>query len=344
MCMKILKKSFRFLLAGCTAILFLTLFCAVYYRWPVHLPNPNQNTDYIWQPGFHWMLMSEGISWGKIDDAGFNNLQVMDDPNVLILGSSHMEAKNVRQDQNTAYLLQQKLGPDYRVYNMGISGHFFSKICQYLPQNLQLYDTPPRYVILETTDLELTQADVDQILNHTVEFTPSYTEGLIAALQKNYFFRQAVYCIQHGWLDQLMPPKSDPSAVPAAAHLSDPSESSSAPYDRLFSYMDDLQKQYDTRLIIVYHPYSSNQQDGTVVMDPSSFTQVFSDSCQKHHIQFVDMTDAFSVMANQEHKLAHGFITGTPGQGHLNKYGHSAIAEALSKTILELEEENTLCK
>lgn len=169
--MKTFKQFLRILSAGMVSFLLLSFFCHFYTRWPVHIPNDAGNTDYIWQPGARWMLMTEGISWGKIDDEGYNNLQVIEDPNVLILGSSHMEAKNVPQTRNTAYLLQEQLGPDFRVYNKGISGHFFAKVCQYLRENLELYETAPKYVIIETDSLAVSQEDVNNIFNHTVEFT-----------------------------------------------------------------------------------------------------------------------------------------------------------------------------
>ena len=42
--------------------------------------------------------------------------------------------------------------------------------------------------------------------------------------------------------------------------------------------------------------------------------------------------------------MAHGFPTGKIGSGHLNKYGHAAVAEELYDVILELEEDGLLCK
>ena len=49
-------------------------------------------------------------------------------------------AKNVMQDENAAYLLSQKFIDKYSVYNMGIAGHNFFKVCQYIPANLKLYE------------------------------------------------------------------------------------------------------------------------------------------------------------------------------------------------------------
>ncbi len=47
------------------------------------------------------------------------------------------------------------------------------------------------------------------------------------------------------------------------------------------------------------------------------------------------MTASFIKLYEQNHILAHGFINTAVGEGHLNKYGHKAIAEAVAAVIKE---------
>ena len=75
--------------------------------------------------------MTEGIAHGRFDANGYNNLAVIENPNILLLGSSHMEAVNVNQDENIAFLLANELNGTHSVYNLGISGHNFIKVCKY---------------------------------------------------------------------------------------------------------------------------------------------------------------------------------------------------------------------
>lgn len=52
---------------------------------------------------------------------------------------------------------------------------------------------------------------------------------------------------------------------------------------------------------------------------------------------FLNMADRFEKMYTEEHHVPHGFITGEIGSGHINKYGHKAIAEGIHDTITGLE-------
>lgn len=50
--------------------------------------------------------MLEGMAWFRMDDNGFNNVDAEDgDLDILLMGSSHMEAVQVDPTENTAYLL-----------------------------------------------------------------------------------------------------------------------------------------------------------------------------------------------------------------------------------------------
>ena len=120
--MKRVKFLLKIIVAALTAAVILSVFCSVYYCIPVHIDNPDHNTDYIWPPGSSWSIMTEGFAHGTMDSRGYNNLQVIDDPDILFLGSSHIEAMNVPQAKSASSVLQQLLGKQYTVYNMGISG------------------------------------------------------------------------------------------------------------------------------------------------------------------------------------------------------------------------------
>ena len=66
---------------------------------------------------------------------------------------------------------------------------------------------------------------------------------------------------------------------------------------------------------------------------------MFSQYAEKHDIGFVDMTNDFKTMYDEEHHVPHGFATGETGVGHLNRYGHAAISESLYQYIRSMEVE-----
>ena len=69
--MKIIKSFGKFLLAGITASAIISIILCVYSLTPVHIENPEKNTDYIWEPNSRWVTMEEGIGGGKYDANGF---------------------------------------------------------------------------------------------------------------------------------------------------------------------------------------------------------------------------------------------------------------------------------
>lgn len=123
--MNIIKQIIKVIFAGLTAIIILSIIMCFYNLIPIHHDNPNKNTDYIWTGNSIWFNLNEGISWGRFDENGFNNQKVVENPEIIVLGSSHMEGVNVFSSQTVGAQLTDKLENRYSIYNLGISGHHF---------------------------------------------------------------------------------------------------------------------------------------------------------------------------------------------------------------------------
>ena len=347
--MKIVKQLGKMVGAAIVAVIILSLIISVYSTSPLRVENPQGNTDYVWKPDSLWMNMSEGISFGKMDGKGFNNLEVIEDPDIILLGSSHIESKNVNQHENTAYYLSERVEGRYSAYNMGISGHTIYKVCQYLPKTLSLYQGHvPKYVVIETDDIALTQTGVDEVMNHTVEKTPVYDTGLVATLQKIPAFRLFYHQLDSGMKEMLLPElsksKREQNQTGAAEQSDRDSTTANAEtvrsqpqYDQLMSYLGDLQEQYHTKIIIMFHPFEKFNDDGSISFINNKTSDMFATSAEKHGISFLDMAERFEKMYIEDHRVPHGFITGEISSGHLNKYGHEAIADGIYDTITGLE-------
>lgn len=347
--MKVVKQLGKMIGAAIVAVIFLSLIVSIYSTNPLRVENPQGNTDYVWEPNSLWMNMSEGVSFGKMDGKGFNNLKVIENPDIVFVGSSHIESKNVNQQENTAYYLAEKFEGKYSVYNMGISGHTIYKVCQYLPNTLSLYqDQVPKYVVIETDDISLTQTNVDAVINHMVEKTPVYDTGLIATLQKNPVFRLFYHQLDSGMMGMLLPELTKPKSTQNQAGTVEQSDSDSTAvsyetiqsqpqYDQLMSYLSDLQEQYHTKIIIMFHPFEQLNEDGSLSFINNDIAGLFAASAEENGITFLNMADRFEKMYTEEHHVPHGFITGEIGSGHINKYGHKAIADGIYDTITDLE-------
>lgn len=342
---KIVTFAGKMILAGILAIIILSGVMCFYDLMPLHYENKKGNTDYIWQPNGVWVKLTEGISFGKYDSAGYNNPKVIDNPDIIILGSSHMEGTNVFFDQTVCSQLAKKLDNNYSVYNLGISGQNLFTLCQDLPINLKMHNITPKVAIMETDNVIITEQRVQQLLNAEVKKAPSYSTGIIGTLQKVPFFRRLYHQYEGGLLNlfisQEKSERNNDNEQNGNKFIDAIDEK---PYDALFQYLYNQEKEYGTQIIIFYHPKETFTKTGDIAFSSGDEIECFTKYAEKYEIDFVDMTKPFEQMYSNDHFVAHGFITGRVGEGHLNEHGHYIIAEELSKVIERMEREGAICK
>lgn len=329
-----MKQILKVLGAGIVALVILCLIFTPYATMPVHKDNPNGNTDYIWEPNSHWFKLIEGISFGTYDAKGYNNPQVVENPDILVVGSSHMEAAEVMQDENTAYLLGQAFDGEYTVYNTGISGHNLPRITQYLESSICQFDTPPKYVIMEAHNLNVTMEDISLILEGNYPKQDSHDSGVVSMLQKLPFLRLVYIQLERGLSDLLFPGEAT-SEVRYDGNSD--SQAYAQSYTALVSYIRQVEDTYNTKIILFFHPTVSLQADSSLAFSEAGNAALLAQICREQGLTFLNMDETFLQLYQQEHKLPHGFVLGKLGTGHLNPDGHAAIAARLHQTILELE-------
>ena len=116
-----MKCFTKLVLATMLAILVLSGVCLLYDHSGIHVASKEGATDYVWEKKQYKATMREGYSWLSMDLNGYNNVfDYSNSPDILLMGSSHMEAVNVAKDKNVGYLVNQGI-PEYRTYNIGIS-------------------------------------------------------------------------------------------------------------------------------------------------------------------------------------------------------------------------------
>lgn len=338
--MKPIKTLFKTVLAGVTALAILSVLMLGYYSIPLREKNSKQNTDYVWAKNTTWVSLTEGISFGETDADGFINKEVVKNPDILFLGSSHTESMNVPQSENMCALLNDKFGGEYSTYNMGISGHTFYKVVQYLNTTLNIYTKAPKYVIIETSGVALNEAEVQQALSGEVKKTEVIDTGLIAQMQKIPFFRMMYHQLDTGMLDMLMDKKkASNSTTNTGNKIAEKTKIDEKPYYEILSYLQKMEREHDTQIIVMFHPFETINADGTISFAQAEYAEIFSIVAQKYGIGFVDMTEDFEKMYYEEHHVPHGFSTGEIGAGHINKFGHAVIADSLYRYIESSEVE-----
>ena len=338
--MKVIKSVLKTILAGVTALAILCLLMYGYYYVPLRENNKYHNTDYVWNANTPWIDLTEGVSFGVTDANGFNNAKVIENPDILFLGSSHLQSMNVMQSENMTFLLNDKFDGKYHAYNMGISGHTFYKVVQYLQDSLNIYSQTPKYVIIETGSVILTKDDVENALSGEIAKTNVIDSGLVAAMYKIPYLRQFYHQLDKGMLEMLLPKDSETASEQTSANSIQSTFIVSVdeePYEMMFEYLQKVENDYGTEIIIIYHPFETLLTDGNVDFPADEYAETFVDYAQKYDIGFINMTEDFEKMYYEEHHVPHGFCTGELGVGHLNKFGHAAIAQRLYQYLCELE-------
>lgn len=339
---KLLLWLGKCLVAGICTIIILSVFCFVFLYEGTHVTEETGATDYTWESNQWKATMSEGFAWLKMDENGYNNAFIDDDEiDILLMGSSHMEALQVDADENTGYLLN-KMIPRYTTYNIGISGHTIYRCIDNMNDAVKNY-APNKYVVLVIDTVDLNELEMKNIITETAKPIPSYDSGMMYYIQK-IPAAKAVYKQLDEWvsLESLQKPSVE------KGDSKEPSQDRKEDNTLTSDYINLLNaflskaitpvKEIGGNLIIVFQPQQALTGEGAVEYYYSEDNlKFFKQACKEKGIVFCDMTEAFNELFEKEHQLAHGFVNSELGEGHLNKYGHKILAEYIAAKIEELE-------
>lgn len=319
--MNILKWTIKAISAEFLTILLITLFSYFYSYSGIHVANTSGATDYVWESGQRKAGMEEGISYLHMDGNGYNNHSALGNSDVdyLLMGSSHMEAVNVAQTKNTGYLLNQLLPGN--TYNIGISGHTIYRCVKNLDAAVEEYH--PINIIIETDRVDIDVNEVRQVIDGEMGVIPSYDSGVLYYLQKYVPGVKVLYNQVSDWMSQ------DSGAVKM--------EEEEKPRDTntvLDAFLSKAASSLDAgqHLLIVYQPETQIYHTGSYISTVGE-CDAFREACTAHGIDFLDLSEPFETLYNEEHILAHGFINTAVGEGHMNEAGHRVFAEEVAEYI-----------
>lgn len=326
------KKAINALAAGIVAVILLSIFCIGYLNTGVHIKNQSGATDYKWKEKQLKSTMVEGFAWIKMDEHGFNNnFFIKGNVDILLMGSSHMEAYNVASNKNTGYLLNEIL-PEYYTYNIGTSGHNIYNCANNIRAAVEEY-SPTEYVVIETDRIDLDVEAMQSVVSGNYPHIKSYDSGLLFLIQQYFPLAKNVYKQLADWwsADNSILNNQE---VDLAINIDE--EEYETSLDRFLSFI--RAGGGDCKVIIVYQSPTVLNPDGTLKKPcDDDKLDIFSQLCEKNDIIFVDTASDFELLYTKEHILAHGFTNTAVGVGHLNEYGHRTVAEKIAKAIKEVQ-------
>jgi hypothetical protein len=237
-----------------------------------------------------------------------------------------MEAVNVSMTENTGFVLSELLR-DKSIYNIGVSGHTIYTCVQNIKYAVDYYN-PSEYILLETSSINLDLESINQVVDESFPEIPSYDSGIMYSVQKKLPVVKSIYKALDDW-------RSTDSVTVEASEEVNIDYSSQEYMQALDQFLHKASADSaSAKLIIFYHPTTKIDEEGNLISTTDSEAlAAFQQACDDNGIIFVDMTEDFERLYNEEHILAHGFINTAVGEGHLNKYGHRVIAERLAQVI-----------
>ena len=323
----------------------LTGFCSFYYNLPIHYTNPKKSTDYYWEENSGSVKCTEGFAKVKVDDKGFVNTYIPKSENIdaLIMGSSHTEAFNVAEYENYTYLLNEKFSGnenDLYFYSIGTSGHTFQRCLRNLESAVKEFN-PQEFIVIETVSVNLSLEEIEDIQNGTLDYLPSHDSGLIYYLQKSDLFRLLYAQFSNVVKNENLPSFDFLKPEEVSNDTENlPGDSVSVEYekslDSVLKRCSEIAKNNDCKLIIAYIPQLEIDYNGNVMEEENTIEQkIFEKNCKKYDIGFVNMYESFANYYDENNVLLQGFSNTGIGVGHINKHGHSVIADELYSYIME---------
>lgn len=343
-----MKKIVYFLkciVSGIISLILLSMFAMVYYNPPVADVQPDFITNNRFVSNSRWSYMLEGVGGGKIDNLGYNNAYYNDlsVPDIVFVGSSHVEALQVPQDSNFVYLLNQKFNEDglannnFKCLNLGISGHFFNISASNFEYIINKFKDA-KYVVIETLDVKFSPSELDGIMEGKFHLPLSERGFFYKAVQKVPYFRLLFKKFNDM---KAVDNKNNVNANDGISKLEDKHDIDvyTKKMGAVLEKLSTLSKQNGVDLIIMMHERFGIVEGGKVVMEKEQeYKNAFKKCCNQYGIKVIDAVPDMIEHYEKHLELSYGFCNTTPGNGHLNKVGHQVIADVLYDQICEMEE------
>ena len=335
---------FKCIIAGVISLVLLSFFSLVYYNPPIATEQPDSVTNYRFVPNKNWSFMLEGVGFGKTDNLGYNNAYYNEclDPDIVFIGSSHLEALQVPQDSNCVYILNKMFDEDkeednnFKCINLGVSGHSFEVLaCNFKYVADKFPDA--KYILIETSNVEFSPEVLDDVIAGKFH-TPIEKQGFIAEAAKKVPFIR----LMHKKFNESAPAKVT-TVAPATDSRSQKAEPDMNIYiekmNIILGSISEISTEKGVKPIVLLHESFWEDKDRNIVTNMNNtYKDAFMKCCADNGIKVIDVSPDFISAYKENFELSYGFSNSAPGEGHLNKTGHRIMAETIYRKINEMED------
>lgn len=337
---KITEILFKCIIAGIISITLLSMFSLIYYNPPIAIQQPDLITNFKFKENSNWSYMLEGFGHGKTDKLGYNNAYYMDcsNPDIVFVGSSHLEALQVPQEDNCVYLLNEKFDKDtlphndFKCLNLGVSAHAFEVSLSNFEYVIDKYKEA-KYIVIETSNVEFSPTMLDEIAEakfHAPEEEKSFIEKM--ALKVPYFR------LLYKKINEATAAKKEVVVATNDFNNND----INVYIDKMNVILNKVAKlsaENNIKPVVLMHQRFWKDSDGNIITENKEmYINAFKECCENTGIKVIDVTKPMIDRYKTNFDFSYGFSNTSPGEGHLNKTGHRIIAEEVYQSINEMEE------
>lgn len=287
----------------------------------------------------------EGRTTLQLDANGFNNMYYSDfgrdltDVDVLVLGSSHIEAHQVLKDENWVYLMNSRFASNNdgcSFYSCGCGGYFLSAIVSRYESALKRF-APRKYAILELMEVPTIEA-INDGLENPRSYKIQKRSRLRIILGESGGVWGAGQYYNMNKMRKTQNSKKNGEFEKTDQHLQGELKEA---WKRLAKWIAEVSREQGVKPIILCHKSANIAKDGSYVSRYNiDEMAAFRAICEQEGIVFVDATERFREEYEKNDVWAYGFCNAGIVSGHLNRDGHRMVADVLEEKIRELEAEN----
>lgn len=333
-----LKQTLQWVAALLLGAFIVSMLSFCYYR-PVGWMERDKNaTSAVWEPNSVIVNMLEGAGITHVDSRGYTNLgnQELDDDLILCIGASYVQSKEVMEDKKYTALLNEKLKDDdkLKVYNLSRDAYMYPEIVAGFSAAIQEFPQT-KVAILDISNTDFSLEELTGALQEREYDEEQTGEGLYKKIStkeklklklKDYF---PIISILKYQISQ-----TNGTAVDGASVVKKENTIAEKEYEEaLNATMELMRKSFNGRIIVLYHPATILEKDGSMSIKQPKFKENFEKMCEKNKIEFVDMEADFLEAYEDNYIVPYGFQNTTIGEGHINESGQNIIAERLYSVI-----------
>lgn len=333
---EVLNKLFQWFAALLVAIFIINAIMFFYDQPTCSIPRTDAATNYIWDPGTNFLHGFEGRGRHHVDRNGYINADLpVGEYFTLVMGASHAQGKEVSDGKRYSDILNDKLADsmnELTVYNCAQDAHYLPEIVsRFYALTMEFPDA--ENIIIDTERTNFSKTEWIESLNQCDFDEKQLGSNLLSALSNRekmiLKLKEKLPLVRNIKRQMDLLKKGDTNLGGVKTNI----DIEETYIEALNNALALIRSQYNGRLIIIYHPAVSIEDDGTMSLKVSNTDTIFAKACKNNDIIFVDMSESFRREYDINYNVPYGFSNTSMAEGHLNETGHKLIADKLYKIL-----------